>query len=783
MSNQAGRPVPPASQSYSVLQAVAASSAVRELYSRRTRRVTFATQLDGPLQHTPVVDGPIPGAITKEEEAYLVAAAVGITGPLQADLPYTPEGVGRTMMNLYGRTIASPDASHTQRLIVLNDEGSWFIKGPQDFDPQKLPDLVKLVHEGNWLDWYDLMRVQISKRRADIPREIPYQYPFNFHSTNLPGTVYFIPVADLSSFFLNALFSGFEDAVGAVLRDLRNGLDPAGIDESSFRRYGGPLNDVDWDLQGTVEFLSESIRGWVGNERGQMFANLARAAQELNLDGFPHFGGQLRAWAEELDFQMLRVPTEKLTRGSSKFRYLLSSLFLKPTPYSWMTWLRPKLRRRFKRYADIPLGLKVEDEWLLQPYCPPYYDTMEEAVGSFVADKFDRLRTQLHAAVSDLDPNKAQAVDQALTSYTREQIRRVAGLAQYCLDRYGVFPYCGEPGPLASLEAFQVHVADPAYYKSHYRTPLTQKQIERATFQLADGTNAGVAPARATAPVQVDGGPPWEFEADHIMLIYDVDADRVSGLIRERLGLDFEPVSQGGKAEIFVGFNRMVDMRSTDLKWVPPYDEIMVNVRVRHTSGAEGTCYLILHLDQRVPIDMGIVHVGYPKERAHIQRYEHAGRIQYRAQRPDRTKLDDDFKLYDLEITPREKIGERLRALAVWALYQLGQAFLDPGATCAFFQRNGELVQTRSRTVPKPFAMRLVKLERVDFPFLVDDLKILTGAEALTPKLAMHSHTSNGRSEIAEPIPSRVSAWVRVRLTGMGWMRPLTDRVVSWLNR
>ena len=168
---------------YSVIDAIDAGTAVRDLYARRSRRVTLGTKTDGPLGHAPRVPDriggrTIPAPITKEEEAYLVAAAVGITGPLRADLPYSRDGGGRTMMSFYGRTIASPDAAHNQRLIVLNDAGSWLIRSPQDFPPDALPERVELVQRKRWNDWYDRMRVRLSTRRAGIPRRLPYQVPF-----------------------------------------------------------------------------------------------------------------------------------------------------------------------------------------------------------------------------------------------------------------------------------------------------------------------------------------------------------------------------------------------------------------------------------------------------------------------------------------------------------------------------------------------------------------------------------------------------------------------------
>jgi hypothetical protein len=55
-----------------------------------------------------------------------------------AELPYDSgdkheAGGGNIMINLVGRTVASGDAVHAVALFVINDEGAWMLKRPQDY--------------------------------------------------------------------------------------------------------------------------------------------------------------------------------------------------------------------------------------------------------------------------------------------------------------------------------------------------------------------------------------------------------------------------------------------------------------------------------------------------------------------------------------------------------------------------------------------------------------------------------------------------------------------------
>jgi hypothetical protein len=755
---------------YDVKAEIRKADTVRKLLVRRSRRVTHRTRLAGPLCH----DARDPVPLTKEEEAYLVAAAVGITGPIHPDLPYTEEGGGRTMMSLFGRTIASPDAAHTLRLIVVNDAGAWYIRGPWDFgSTNDLLEVVKLARDaaktGDWTRWYDKVRERISYRRARIPSGTLYQAAFNRHSTNLGGTTYFLPIADVSGFYLNVAFAAFEEKVGWVLRDLRNGGRPA-FQEKYLRSPGGPLNEA-WETQVPMEFFTDMIRGWTGNERGQMFANLALAAQDIHLDGFPHFGGSFYAWAEELDFERVRVPCEKLARGPSWLRYQAHRLFLKPTPYSVLTWLLPSLRTKYKRHAEIPVGLRD----LVQPYCPPYYPNMRAAVEAFVKTKFATLSSQLEGELTKLEPESAAKLRAALTRFTGDEIDRVVSHAEYVFDRYGIFPRRGEPGPLSFLEAYQVHVVDPEYYARYYGDEsLTPDQQRRARAPVLGTSEPLPAEAERLPPISravARRGPPWKIELDHVVLVYSVPPEAVARRLPEGLSVALD--GKGG-AELVLGFNHITDVQTRDVhgRGIPPYDEITAAVRVRHDSGSEGTFYLKLHLDQRIPTEMGIVHYGYPKELASVQRYEEEGRIRFRA-------WGGRQLLYDIEIETREELRARLGAVWLWGKYLLGQ-MLDPGLTKAFFERairedpegeaRKELWQARFGARAKMTALRSATVRRIRVPYIDRELGIRVSA--MKPLFATHSHFTKAFSleperVTGDPAPLRE----RLRLKLVQWLK------------
>jgi hypothetical protein len=120
------------------------------LLERRSRRFGYGMNLNGgPLAYD---SARAPQPLALEEEAALAFAGCGITGYTLADLPYesgaAPEaGGGNIIINFVGRTVASGDAVHAVALFVINDEGAWMLKRPQDYPRTEIAELARAARE------------------------------------------------------------------------------------------------------------------------------------------------------------------------------------------------------------------------------------------------------------------------------------------------------------------------------------------------------------------------------------------------------------------------------------------------------------------------------------------------------------------------------------------------------------------------------------------------------------------------------------------------------------
>ena len=91
--------------------------------------------------------------------SYYVFAACGVTGHALGDLVYDRGQGGTIIAGLLGRTIPSGDAIHTCSLIVMNPEATYFVKRPQDFPPETIPELARLAKEEKYLELYRRSRI------------------------------------------------------------------------------------------------------------------------------------------------------------------------------------------------------------------------------------------------------------------------------------------------------------------------------------------------------------------------------------------------------------------------------------------------------------------------------------------------------------------------------------------------------------------------------------------------------------------------------------------------
>ncbi len=424
---------------------------LQALTERRSRRFGKGMTLNGgPLAYA---SGHDPEPLTLEEEAALAFAGAGTTGYAAADLPYVTgdeleAGGGNIMTHFVGRTVASGDAMHAVILFVLNDEGAWMLKRPQDFPRAELPELIRGAREGRLVELYEKSRVRIADQRPDPPREIPFVLAFNKWSANRPGTTYFLPVAELTAYYINILLTAFEPDFGYFVLDERNRFRAAGIAPFA-RSRGGPLHDdPDAGRIATIAVLETWLYEFAAIEQGEILQNLALMTAALGLGGFPHFAAHPFIWLRTLGFRMEEIPLSRLT-GAGRTATLLMK----------------KLGR--DRPVPTAVGLERDGEVLVKPFCPPYYRSMREAVLAFVDYKCAEGTGTFRDGGAVTAWKKGSEIQAGIPPYSDEAIAATIAYCEYVHRRYGRFP--ANSGPFRTILAHQAHRPDPQFYDRFYR--------------------------------------------------------------------------------------------------------------------------------------------------------------------------------------------------------------------------------------------------------------------------------------------------------------------------
>ena len=179
---------------------------------RRTRRVCAGTKiLSAELSY---LDPGPPRPLSPLEEAVLIVAT-GLTGITMKDGPLdAPDGdseLGFPFLHTLGRAAPSPDNSQCTHFFVINDEGIWYIRRLQGDEGlrfmKSLPSCWADWTESDWLEVARHVKVRVSDRRMEFPRELPYYFAWNRQVSNVPGTTMFLPVVDTTSMYVNGLLN------------------------------------------------------------------------------------------------------------------------------------------------------------------------------------------------------------------------------------------------------------------------------------------------------------------------------------------------------------------------------------------------------------------------------------------------------------------------------------------------------------------------------------------------------------------------------------------------
>jgi hypothetical protein len=418
---------------------------LQALRERRSRRFMRGMEIpSGPLAYrSRLATQPL----TEDEEARLVFAATGITGPVLADLAFGATDGGNIMGGLVGRTIASGDGLQTVALVVINDAGTHLVRRPRELPPGELPGLIELARSGQFTELYRRTRVRLTPGRVAPPNTPLFNINANRWSAHAPGNTYFLPINDLTFMYVNGLLEIFNEHTGAFPLDERRHFLPAGVGKYARSRGGHLDDDPRHGKVVTVRQIEQFVTEFVTVEQGMMLQNLGLMATTLGLGGYPNFANHEFGWFEALGFQLQRMPASRYVGAG-------------PLVSRAMRWLG--------RDTEIPypVGLERNGELLLRPFCPPHFASMAEAVRAVVALKFGP--SGLYRKPSEpsawVDP---AGVTAAVPPVSEAAIAATTAYCEYLWEHYGRFPV--HLPPYRTVLGFQAGHLDPEFYARFYR--------------------------------------------------------------------------------------------------------------------------------------------------------------------------------------------------------------------------------------------------------------------------------------------------------------------------
>jgi hypothetical protein len=295
---------------------------------------------------------------------------------------------------------------------------------------------------------YQRSRIRIADGRVDVPRIPPWTPPFNKWSANQPGTSYFLPISELSAFYINIMLSAFNEEFGYFMLDERNGFKPAGVGKFARAKGGHLHDDPQINRIGTVGVLETWVHEFAAIEQGGIHQNLGLMTQALGLGGFPHFAAHPFGWPQALGFRMEQIPFSRTIGAGPGMRTLLQ-LLQKDQP------------------MPTAVGLEHDGAVLIKPFCPPYYRNMEQAVLAFVDYKYKPGSGTLNDGGKTSAWRDGAGVQAGIARPSDRTIAATIAYCDYIYRRYGRFPAAN--GPFRTVLAYQAHHLDSAFYDTFYQ--------------------------------------------------------------------------------------------------------------------------------------------------------------------------------------------------------------------------------------------------------------------------------------------------------------------------
>jgi len=435
------------------LDALQGRSLLETIWKRRTHRVSRGSDVTAGDMSYKSAHSRAP--LSPLEEALLIATT-GCTGLTMPDRPFYDPRTNAPIMakpnvNMVGRTAGSPDNAQGTNFFMINDSGTYFLR--------KLPPVEGGVFDSDLLlKRAELAKVKLLDQRIDVPngnRDFPAYLDSNRFLSNLPSTTVLFPVVDLSHQYINGMM---------YLLTQPAGVRPAIVDDRNFYQLAGVKK---WVKSG---FLNKDIKvplGAIWSMRTQIEADLLVQNLFLIAEAMG-----LGAWIHGSISPPVLMGDPKFT---TQYGPMLGFDFVTP---KWkladiIRWQVP-----FPKYANLranPVGLRHKGEHLIKGSCPPYYDSMSEAVDAVVSAKFGPKGIYQDRSTFDKiyrEQYGATYLKEA-SAYSQDVIECARDICTYIYETHGRFP--------AHVDAIyapgiwlQVHHVEQDYYDAYFSNGLTQ---------------------------------------------------------------------------------------------------------------------------------------------------------------------------------------------------------------------------------------------------------------------------------------------------------------------
>jgi hypothetical protein len=439
------------------LKALLGRPLLQTIWQRRTHRVSRGSDvLAGSMSYESANPRAPLGSL---EEAVLIAMA-GCTGLTMPDRPFNDPRDNKPIMakpnvNMAGRTAGSPDNAQGTHFFMINDSGTYFLR--------KLPPAPDVVFsEAALLERAEASKVRLLDHRLDVPedkRDFPAYLDSNRFLSNLPGTTILFPVVDLSHQYINGLMYLLTQPAGAR---------PVLVDDRNLYRVAGVKK---WIRNG---FLNEDIKiplGAIAQMRTQIEADLILQNMFLVADAMG-----LGAWIHAAISPPVMLGDPKF---SDTYGPMLGFDFVTPK-WKFLDLLRWQVPLpRFANLRAHPVGLRHKGEHLIKGSCPPYFDTMSEAVDDVIAGKFGEKGIYRDKATFEqiYKDGFAEAYLRDASDYPSDVIECARDICTYIHDTHGRFPAHVDTIFVPGVW-LQVHKLELEYYDRFFRNGLTQAHRE-----------------------------------------------------------------------------------------------------------------------------------------------------------------------------------------------------------------------------------------------------------------------------------------------------------------